>query len=324
MAFHEHATPNFRNLFVRPLWMTLKTMLRTFPIIGRSDFLRQHNGGAPYHGEQTMMFSPEEMKAHEAADAAVVGQTYAADRETSELFPHFERPLTIMYPYERLEEMEPWLFVPGNYNGRIGVIWETCTACKACVRICPNSCLHMSSETRVNVLEMADEGDEWHGYGSELEEGGLAARRREEVDAAAFNLATAHTAPPEEYDFGEIIDLSGDSATVRWNHTGATETVDASGLVAAEVELVSGRIDMGRCMFCGLCMEACPFTSFFMTNEYDGMSGHSREDLWFDAARTRVLPVQHAEAVDAELAKRAAKELKKRERAAAKAAKTEA
>ena len=118
MAFHEHATPNFRNLFVRPLWMTLKTMLRTFPIIGRSDFLRQHNGGAPYHGEQTMMFSPEEMKAHEAADAAVVGQTYAADRETSELFPHFERPLTIMYPYERLEEMEEDLL--SEFVGFIG------------------------------------------------------------------------------------------------------------------------------------------------------------------------------------------------------------
>ena len=43
-----------------------------------------------------------------------------------------------MYPYERLEDMEPWLFVPGNYNGRIGIVWETCTACKACVKACPN------------------------------------------------------------------------------------------------------------------------------------------------------------------------------------------
>ena len=41
-----------------------------------------------------------------------------------------------------------------------------------------------------------------------------------------------------------------------------------------------------------------------MTNEYDGMSGYSREDLWFDADRTRVLPAVHQERVDMELAKR--------------------
>ena len=53
--------------------------------------------------------------------------------KTSDLFPTLWKPQTVQYPYERLEDMEPWLFVPGNYNGRIGVIWETCTACKLCV-----------------------------------------------------------------------------------------------------------------------------------------------------------------------------------------------
>ena len=66
-------------------------------------------------------------------------------------------------------------------------------------------------------------------------------------------------------------------------------------------------------------MEACKFTSFFMTNEYDGMSGFTRQDLWFEASRTRVLIGEHQEAVDAELAKRAAKERDKREKKAAKA-----
>ena len=46
-------------------------------------------------------------------------------RVTSDLFPTLWKPQTVQYPYERLEDMEPWLFVPGNYNGRIGVIWET-------------------------------------------------------------------------------------------------------------------------------------------------------------------------------------------------------
>jgi len=229
----------------------------------------------------------------------------------------------VMYPYERLEEMEPWLFVPGNYNGRIGVIWETCTACKACVRICPNDCLHMETETRVNVLDMTEEGDDDHGFGVELEVGGMAARRLEGSEEAAenFQLSTAHEAPPEEYEFGEVISLAGDTISVRWNASGSVEDVTSDDLVGAEVDIVSGRIDMGRCMFCGLCMESCPFNSFFMTNEYDGMSGFTREDLWFDADRTRVLPVQHAEAVDRELAKRADQARKKAEKAAARASK---
>ena len=50
-------------------------------------------------------------------------------------------------------------------------------------------------------------------------------------------------------------------------------------------------------------------------------SGFTREDLWFDASRTRVLPGVHQEAVDVELAKRANKERTKREKKAAKAAK---
>ena len=250
-----------------------------------------------------------------------LGQTYAADRASSPALPFLERPVTIMYPYERLEDMEPWLFVPGNNNGRIGIVWETCTACKACIKACPNDCLHMTSETRVNVLDTTDQGDEWHGLGSEIESGGLAARPKEDFEEIeSFDLILEHKAPPQQYDFAEVIDITGDKATVRWQDGSGIESVEISSLKPAEVEIVSGRIDIGRCMFCGLCAEACPFESFFMSNEYDGMSGYSREDLWFDADRTRLLPVVHQERVDMELAKRAQKEKTKREKKAAKAA----
>ena len=121
---------------------------------------------------------------------------------------------------------------------------------------------------------------------------------------------------PESWRFGEVLDLSGDTVTVRWNDSGEEEVVGREGVHTADDQIVSGRIDLGRCMFCGLCMEACGFTSFFMTNEYDGMSGFTRQDLWFDASRTRVLPSVHQEAVDAELAKRANKERDKRAKAA--------
>ena len=312
---HPHATPNFRNLVIRPMWMTLKTALRTVPFLGRLAILRNDS-----HGKSAAMIDST-TRNRVGVEHPTLWQKFSADRETSEIMPFLERPVTVMYPYERLEDLEPWLFVPGNYNGRIGIIWETCTACKACVRVCPNDCLHMTSEVRVNVLELAEEGDDWHGYGDELEEGGYAAREKEDYDgiAADFDLVNAHADAPAQYDFAEVIELSGDKATVRWSDGSGVETIDSSTLKPAEQDIVSGQIDIGRCMFCGLCAEACPFESFFMTNEYDGMSEFSREDLWMDASRTRVLPAVHQERVDMELAKRADKEQKKRDRKAARA-----
>jgi len=311
---HPHATPNFRNLVIRPMWITMKTALRTIPYVGKAKFLKND-----YHAQEAKMADDFTIN-RVGKNHPSVGQIYSADRESSPALPFLERPVTIMYPYERLEDMEPWLFVPGNYNGRIGIVWETCTACKACVKACPNDCLHMTSETRVNVLDTTNEGDEWHGFGGELEAGGLAAREKDdfiEIETD-FDLVHAHAPPPQQYDFAEIIDISGDTATVRWQDGSGIEEINTSDLKPAEQDIVSGRIDLGRCMFCGLCAEACPFESFFMTNEYDGMTGYTREQLWMDASRTRLLPAVHQERVDMELAKRAEKEKIKREKKAAK------
>ena len=75
---------------------------------------------------------------------------------------------------------------------------------------------------------------------------------------------------------------------MRWNDTGSEEELPKSELYTADDSIVSGRIDLGRCMFCG-CAGSLWFYFLYMTNEYDGMSGFTREDLWFDASRTRVL-----------------------------------
>ena len=170
-------------------------------------------------------------------------------------------------------------------------------------------------------MDTADESHDWHGYGSEIEVGGYAARTREDFQEIeeSHDLVNDHEAAPQQYDFGEVIDITGDIATVRWMDGSGQEDVEMQSIKPAEEDIVSGRIDLGRCMFCGLCMEACPFESFFMTNEYDGMSGFSREDLWMDADRTRVLPAVHQERVDMELAKRAQKEKEKIARKAARA-----
>jgi len=122
--------------------MTLKTALRTVPFLGKLSILKNN-----YHGKPAAMVDATTML-RVGPNHPSVGQSFTPDRETSQVMPFVERPVTVMYPYERLEDLEPWLFVPGNYNGRIGIIWETCTACKACVRACPNDCLHMTSEVR--------------------------------------------------------------------------------------------------------------------------------------------------------------------------------
>ena len=114
MATHPRAQPNFRNLFIKPFWMTLVTALRT---IGRPIF------GWNYHNKSEEMLDDQSRARVEGSEMNDVNaHEYAADRQASDLYPTVWKPMTLMYPYERLEELEPWLFVPGQYNGRIGVI----------------------------------------------------------------------------------------------------------------------------------------------------------------------------------------------------------
>ena len=40
-------------------------------------------------------------------------------------------------------------------------------------------------------------------------------------------------------------------------------------------------IDTGRCMFCGLCVEACPYNALFMGRSYE-QAQYSRKLLWAD------------------------------------------
>ena len=52
------------------------------------------------------------------------------------------RSMTIMYPYEK-----EW--VPDNYRGRPGLIFDRCLGCGICVRACPTTC--------IELVEVADD-----------------------------------------------------------------------------------------------------------------------------------------------------------------------
>ncbi|MDR3205623.1 MAG: 4Fe-4S binding protein [Candidatus Methanoplasma sp.] len=46
------------------------------------------------------------------------------------------RPVTILYPYEKL-------WVPDNYRGRPGLRFDRCVECGMCVRMCPTACIKL-------------------------------------------------------------------------------------------------------------------------------------------------------------------------------------
>jgi len=52
-------------------------------------------------------------------------------------------------------------------------------------------------------------------------------------------------------------------------HIGAIKIVTKANMVANKYEVETYQVDTGYCIFCGLCVEACPFDALFMGYAYE-------------------------------------------------------
>ncbi|MDR2866053.1 MAG: 4Fe-4S binding protein [Methanomassiliicoccaceae archaeon] len=185
----------------------------------------------------------------------------------------FHRPVTIMYPYEK-----EWL--PDNYRGRPGLIYERCVGCGVCMRMCPTKC--------IEIVDSDDNGKKVQrpqvnlgrcmmcGYCAEYcpvnamivtPDYELAAFTREELIYGPRKLAWPNPTPGMEVHLEEHLLSDPERGPVAYHITDRPE------------------LNAGKCIGCTKCVKVCPTDAVEMQTVGENDKGKPIKVPKFDVSR---------------------------------------
>src|SRR5215470_15664144 len=125
--------------------------------------------------------------------------------------------------------------LPARSRGVIALLEENCTACMLCARECPDWCIYIESH-------------------------------KEPVPGHEYGVGVSSLAPGGEHGAVGAGPAPGDGGP----GSGAAPAHGPAGRGRQRVRNVLDRfaIDFSLCMYCGICVEACPYDALFWSPEF--------------------------------------------------------
>lgn len=170
------------------------------------------------------------------------------------------RSMTILYPYEK-----EW--IPDNYRGRPGLVFDKCVGCGMCVRMCPTAC--------IKLIEVDDD------------EGNKVMRPQVNVGRCAMCGYCAEYCPVDamtvtpEYELAEYTRYDLLYGPRRLNYEGTTEGMEVHLELTLPSDIENGNSDRrvlyadldkpeltdSKCIGCRKCAKVCPVGAVTMVEK---------------------------------------------------------
>jgi NADH-quinone oxidoreductase subunit I/NAD(P)H-quinone oxidoreductase subunit I len=170
------------------------------------------------------------------------------------------RSMTILYPYEK-----EW--IPDNYRGRPGLVFDKCVGCGMCVRMCPTAC--------IKLIEVDDDA------------GNKVMRPQVNVGRCAMCGYCAEYCPVDamtvtpEYELAEYTRYDLLYGPRRLNYEGTTEGMEVHLELTLPSDIENGNSDRrvlyadldkpeltdSKCIGCRKCAKVCPVGAVTMVEK---------------------------------------------------------